>query len=80
MQILVSLVSKSQEFISDIARGCFLVVLYGIEGCLELVLYGIRDHFLHLKVSGHIALPAILCHKDPAQGARMYCTACCLVP
>ena len=52
MQIFVSLVSESQELISDITRGylevvlygiglCRKLVLYGIKGCLELVLYGI---------------------------------------
>ena len=52
-----SLFLWSQEFIIDITMGCF-----------EVVLYGIRDHFLHLKVPGNIALPAILCLKEPAQG------------
>ena len=52
-----SLFLWSQEFIIDITMGCF-----------EVVLYGIRDHFSHLKVPGNIALPAILCLKEPAQG------------
>ena len=41
MQIFVSLVSESQELISDITREYLEVVLYGIGWCLALVLYGI---------------------------------------
>ena len=42
MQIFVSLVSESQELISDITRGYLEVVLYGIGLCRKLDLYGIR--------------------------------------